>query len=264
MKKMKSKYFEINSNSNSIKCKLYYNEGTSIENIVVCCHGFAGSKENTGGLRLSENLLSNQDNTAVLAFDWPCHGKDVRQKLNLSDCNNYLSIVLEYIDQTFDVKNIYSFATSFGGYLTLKYIYEHGNPFKRVFLRCPAVNMHDVLRNVVLSEEQKDAIDKGKDVVAGFDKKIRISKKFLDELKENDITKLDYSHESDKIMIGHGTVDEVVSFDVSKKFANDNNIGFVDIVGANHTFKDRAKLHEVISYAYEFISEDLLSNNISL
>ena len=27
-----------------------------------------------------------------------------------------------------------------------------------------------------------------------------------------------YSHESDKIMIGHGTVDEVVSFDVSKKF----------------------------------------------
>ena len=132
MKKMKTKYFEINNSGNTIKCKLYFNEGSNIEDVVVCCHGFAGSKENNGGAKLSENLLSSNDNVAVLAFDWPCHGKDVRQKLSLTDCNNYLYLVIEYIKNVLNVENISCFATSFGGYLTLKYIYENGNPFGNV------------------------------------------------------------------------------------------------------------------------------------
>ena len=264
MKKIKTKYFEINEDGINIKCKLYFNEGTSVEDVVICCHGFAGSKENNGGAKLSESLISTKENMAVLSFDWPCHGKDVRQKLSLVDCNNYLAKVIEYTKRNFQTENIYSFATSFGGYLTLKYIYEHGNPFKKVFLRCPAVNMRNVLTDVILTPEQNEMLERGKDVVAGFEKKVRISKKFMDELAVSDITKFDYTSVADDIMIAHGSEDEVVSFDVSRQFANQNNIGFIDIEGANHTYKDPAKLHEVIAYANEFIYEDSLNNSIGL
>lgn len=91
------KYFEINNNGISIKCKIYCNDIRNVKDVVISCHGFGGSKENMASKKLAKKLMEIQNDIAVIVFDWPCHGKDVRQKIYLSDCNNYLNTLIDFI-----------------------------------------------------------------------------------------------------------------------------------------------------------------------
>ena len=76
----------------------------------------------------------------------------------------------------FGAAELYSYATSFGGYLILKYISEHGNPFHKISLRCPAVYMYDVLTRFIMKNDEYNRIMKGKDVQVGFDRKIIVTR----------------------------------------------------------------------------------------
>ena len=69
-----------------------------------------------------------------------------------------------------------------GGYLALKYIARDGNPFMKIALRCPAVNMYSVLTNTIMNPEEYEKIQKGKAVPVGFDRKIDVCLQFLKEL----------------------------------------------------------------------------------
>ena len=123
------KYFNINEDNLSIKCKLYCNDVHNIKRVIISCHGFGGSKENNAAVRLSEYVLPRYDDVGILTFDLPCHGKDVKQKINLSDCNDYYEHVINHAKKKFNTNELYLNATSFAGYLSLKYLHEHTNPF---------------------------------------------------------------------------------------------------------------------------------------
>ena len=205
-------------------------------------------------------MLDSYDDICVISFDLPCHGKDVRQKLSLNDCMNYYSDMLSYIYKVFNPENIYLNATSFGGYLGLKYISENPNPFRKIVLRCPAINMYEILNNNILNDESLKALKSGKSILVGFDKKMRLTPDFVSDLKNNDITKYDFSNYSEDIMIFQGTHDELVSFEKVKEFANKNGIEFIDILGADHMFHDPKKMNEFIEYATDFLlNEDVKS-----
>ena len=249
------KYFDINEDGLSIKCKMYCKNPRSFNDVIISCHGFGGSKENNSSKKLAQKVLETRDDIAIISFDWPCHGKDVRQKLHLYDCDMYMSKVIDYISRTFNPESLYLNATSFGGYLSLKYIKEHGNPFERITFRCPAVNMKDVLYNNILLDEDRIQLSKGKDVISGFERKIRISPNLIKELTDNDITQWDFRDFADDILIVHGTNDELVSFDVAKNFANKNSIGFIDIEGADHMFTNPAKLADATEFMSDFLFE---------
>ena len=256
------KYFEINNNGISIKCKIYCNDIRNVKDVVISFHGFCGSKENMASKKLAKKLMEIQNDIAVIVFDWPCHGKDVRQKLYLSDCNNYLNTLIDFIYSNFSVNNLYANATSFGGYLILKYIKENGNPFKKINLRCPAVNMINVLYDNILTEEDRKQLSKGKDVIAGFERKIRITPELINDLNTNDITKWDYSDIAKDILIIHGTVDETVPINAVEEFANANSIDFISIEGADHMFKNSAKMNEAIEYSAEFLLDEGLNQKL--
>ena len=167
---------------------------------------------------IAKRIQKRHADTALLIFDWPCHGDDASNKIRLTDCSAYLSNVIEYVKSRFHTDKLYASATSFGGYLVLKYIAENDNPFIRVTFRCPAVNMYDTLTSNILTEDELDTIRKGKPISVGFDRKVKIHNEFLTDLKEHDITLLDYRSCSDNLMIVHGTKDEIVSYDVVKGF----------------------------------------------
>lgn len=249
------KYFDINEDGLSIKCKMYCSNPRNFQNVVISCHGFGGSKENNASKKLAQHILENRSDIAVISFDWPCHGKDVRQKLHLFDCDKYFNKVIDYVKKSFNPEDLYLNATSFGGYLSLKYIKEHGSPFTKMAFRCPAVNMKDVLYNNILLDEDRIQLSKGKDVISGFERKIRISPNLIKELIDNDITKWDFREYADDILIVHGTKDELVSFDVVKSFADQNGIGFVDIEGADHMFTNPARLTEATEFMTDFLFE---------
>ena len=248
------KTFTINEAPYSIRCLLYGGGEGAFDRVILFAHGFGGHKENGAARRFADYMLSKHKRAAVVCFDWPCHGEDVRKKLKLDDCDAYLRLVTEYTREKLLAKDLYMYATSFGGYLTLKYIADHGSPFKKVALRCPAVNMADVLDKSIMTDENRAMLSKGKEASVGFDRKIKVSADFMKELREADIVKRSFLDWAEDMLILHGTKDEIVPFDTVSAFADDNCIEFVPIRNADHRFMDPGKMTEAILRIEKFFA----------
>ena len=241
------KYFNINDAGFSIRCKLYAKDPNDVKTVVLCGHGFGSDKDNKSAARLAKHLLDKNRGAAVLTFNWPCHGDDVRKALRLKDCDAYLSAVLSWIKARYPNAALFGHATSFGAYLFLKYLSEHGDPFQKLALRCPAVPMYDVMTAAIMSEADLERIKKGKPVPVGFDRKVEIDKVFLDSIKEADLRQRDFLPYADELLIVHGTKDEIVPFDAVKAFAEDNVIEFEPVENADHRFQSPEKMDFAIA-----------------
>lgn len=247
-----TRYFQINAQGCNIRCKLYCPDNKDIRRMVVFCHGFGGHKDNAAAEKFAQRLLSKYKDAAMVTFNWPCHGDDVRSKLTLPDCDLYLQQVLQYIRDTYAPEAIYAYATSFGGYLTLRYIAAHGNPFRKIALRCPAVDMYRVLTERILTPENLTRMQKGKDIPVGFDRKVPVGLSFLESLRSEDLRQLDFLDYAEDLLILHGTADELVPFDSAYSFADDNLIEFIAVEGADHRFHDPKKMEQAIKAICDF------------
>lgn len=246
------RYFEINENKHNIRCKIYCQDLKNIRRVVIFGHGFGGHKDNGAAEKFAERLTSKYKNSALVTFNWPSHGDDVKKSLHLSDCSDYLDLVIDHIQKKYQPDRLYAYATSFGGYLTLKYIHEHGNPFHKVALRCPAVNMYEVLTSAIMTSGDLAALQKGKEIPVGFDRKILIGPSFLEDLKNNDIQQLDYLDYAEDLLIIHGTDDEIVPLDAAAVFADENLIEFISVEGADHRFRKPAHMDQAIKQILQF------------
>ncbi|MBQ7522140.1 MAG: prolyl oligopeptidase family serine peptidase, partial [Clostridia bacterium] len=156
--------------------------------------------------------------------------------------------------ENFKAQQLYGCGTSFGGYLLLKYIAENDNPFTKIALRCPAVNMYETTTNALMVTENLKTIQKGKPVLLGFDRKVKVTKDFIDDLKKSDITQNNYHSYSDNMLIVQGNKDEVVSYEVVKTFAENNGIPLETVQNADHRFSDPKKADTAISLIISFLS----------
>lgn len=247
------KYLDINQPGYSIKCKVICENFRETKKVVLFAHGFGGHKDNKAAEKFADAALAKMKKTAVFVFDWPCHGKDVRKKLTLEDCDTYLTMVLQYIREEMQVEDICAYGTSFGGYLILKYLHDHGeNPFRKIALRCPAISMGDIMCQRLLTDENQELLKRGKDIMAGFDRKVLIDQTFLDSLVRADIGKWEFLDFADDILIIHGTKDEMVPFEISRNFAEENVIEFIAVEDADHRFQDLNKMKLAHSYMVDF------------
>ena len=251
------KYFNVNAAGHSIHCKLYYNENRPVEKAIVFCTGFAGHRDNNAAAKFSKKVLSKHKNIVVVVFNWPAHGDDVKKKLDLDDCNSYLELVTDAVKKAYGIQELYAYATSFGGYLVLKHISEKRNPFRKIALRCPAVDMYDVITRSIMKKDEYDRIMKGEDVQVGFDRKVIVTSDFLDSLKSNDIRQRDFMSDSDTILILHGTNDEVVPFASGQAFAEKNMIEFIPVNDADHRFSN--SIH--MSLANKYVRQLCIKND---
>ena len=246
------RYFEINAEGHNIRCKMYLTEKGAADKAVIFCTGFAGHKDNNACAKLAEKILSKHRDVCVVVFDWPAHGDDVKKKISLDACMTYLRLVIREVREGFGIPRLYACATSFGGYLLLKYISENGSPFEKIVLRCPAIDMYRLLTGTVIKEAELEKIMKGKDVPVGFDRKVTVNKAFLEELKENDIRGRDFLDYAESMLILHGTADEVVPFEDARAFADDQLIEFIPIEKADHRFQNPVLMSLAIKYMLEF------------
>ena len=247
-----AKYFNVNAPGHSIHCKQYAADHSRPDKAVIFFTGFAGHKDNTAAEKFAEKLLSKQKNVIVVVFNWPAHGDDVKKKLTLEDCDAYIELVTDAVRKIPDVRELYAYGTSFGGYLLLKYISEHGNPFRKIALRCPAVDMYDVLTRTIMRNDEYERIRKGKDAMVGFDRKILVTPEFLDSLRTNDIRQRDFLDYADDILIIHGTSDEVVPFESVRTFSENNVIEFIPVEKADHRFQNPTHMSLANKMAMEF------------
>ena len=127
---MTEKNFYINESGASIHCKLYCNDMKSVKQIVLYGHGFGGHKDNKAAEKFAKKATAKFKDFGVVTFNLPCHGDDVRKTLILNDCFEYIGIVLNYLKEKFETDEIFGYATSFGGYLFLKYIADNAKSLR--------------------------------------------------------------------------------------------------------------------------------------
>lgn len=248
------RYFEINENGHNIRCKLYCRDIRNIGRVVLFCHGFGGHKDNASAARFGEWLISKYKNTALVTFNLPCHGDDVKKKLVLEDCLTYLELVTGYLRDTYS-EDLYGYATSFGGYLTLLYLIRKGNPFRRIVLRSPALNMHEALTCAIMTEENRQLLAKGREAQVGFDRKIPVTAAFVEEVEKEDVRKYDYLDWAENMLILHGTKDEIIPYRESQQFSEDKLVELIPIEDADHRCRDPKKMDQVIKSILTFFFE---------
>ena len=135
-----------------------------------------------------------------------------------------------------------------------KYILEHGNPFRRVALRCPAVDMHRVLSSSIITPENREALAKGKDALVGFDRKVPVGTAFLEELRTFDLREKDLIDYAEDLLIIHGTADEIVPYEDVYSFSEDKLIELIPVEGADHRFRNPLMMDLAIKHILEFFA----------
>lgn len=241
------KYFDINKNKHSIRCKMYIEKHVQdVKSWVIATHGFGGDKESKGIKKLAERVIAKYKGYGLIVFDWPSHGKDSRNKMILDECLEYLDLVNHYALEELKAERIYNYSISMGCYFTLLYIHRFGNPYAKVALRSPALWFSETLYNN-LTPEEKVTLEKKKEVKTGYERKVTITEDFIKELRENDVAGYDYTPYFDKIIIIHGTRDQFISVGKVSEFADKNVLDFYPIKNADHPFTNPDCMDEAIS-----------------
>ena len=249
------KYFDINEQGYSIRCKLYYNKDIhNHKNVVLATYGFGGNKDNKAVEKFADRSCSKYKGYVVVCFDWPCHGMDARNKLIADECITYMDLVLSYIKEELKAERIFNYSSSFGAYITLRYLQEKGdNPFDKIAFRCAAIKMYEAMAQHV-TEDDWNKLKKGKEILRGRERKIKVSKEFFDDLKEHDVYEFDYIDYADDIIMIHGSKDEAVPIEVVREFSENNIIELYEVENADHPFSNPDYMDFAIQKMIEFFA----------
>ena len=112
--------------------------------------------------------------------------------------------------------------------------------------------MYEAFRSVIIGPEEQALLEKGKDISAGFDRKVLVGPAFLEDLREQDIRKLDFLDFAEDILIIQGTNDEVVPFESVRQFAEDHLVEFLPVEKADHRFRHPGTMETAIKAILEF------------
>lgn len=226
-----NKVFDLN---NRIKVKMFMPEGEAKKEIFIIAHGFGSSKEGRSTEIIAKKL--NDNNFIAVSFDFPGHGEAIEsiEKLTVDNCISYIKEVCQYVKKEFENYEISIFATSFGAYVTInKLINEERNEFKNIVLRCPAIDMKNILIKVLINGDLEQFQKEGK-IQAGFEKQKQLSYSFYEDLCKNDILKL--YNKKEKILILQGTEDAVAPIKDTYEFVEKDkeNIKLIPLEGVKH------------------------------
>ncbi len=250
------KLFDINEEGYSVRCKLFFLKDIhAIERVVIATHGFGGFKDNKSVEKFAERLYTKSKDFGIITFDFPCHGQDARKKLLISECQTYLKLVIKYAKEQLHAKALYNYSVSFGAFNTLKYIAEEGNPFTKIALRSTSVKLYDIMYGTISDDDHKK-LARGKEVLAGRDRKMKISREFLESLKSTDeeILNFDYIDYAENILMLHGTLDDSVPIQDARDFSEKNIIELIEVDRADHRFSNPQCMDLAISKIIDFFS----------
>ena len=222
--------------------------------IIIAMHGFCGDKESSCIEELEKKALNL--NIGLIKFDWAGHGESeaTGDQLTIKNCMADIDSIVEHVKESFPKAKLAAFSTSFGGYLTLLYLYNHRETFNQIILRSPAINMYKVLTSNILTKEELSRIKEAGSVEFGFERKLKITNNFLIDLKDNDVNKLYEDISLPMVSIIHGTDDNLVPFMDSKLFAEKHTCKLYPVIGADHRYKKEGEIEKVVEIALKIIT----------
>lgn len=248
---MKTEYLKINN----IPSKLYsadHPHGT-----VLAVHGFGGSKESVAISGLAEAITPQGLN--VLSWDLPAHGErtETAEALSIDRCINEIISIEQYINENIGGE-IYAFATSFGGLCMLHRIAESNDPYRRIVLRVPAVNMSRTLITISKMQDPEFTIEKAEEngFFVRMSRDYNIPYHFYDELCSLSCLHTRPEWNTDRIMTIYAGNDELVSPEDTEIFLKFNpNIVSLKIGDSDHRMARRPEyLSKALDAAVTFFS----------
>jgi len=213
-----------------------------VKSVIICCHGFASNRNN--GLFKDLMQESKKYGIPVITFDFPGHGDSSENTDNLTvqNCVDDLKIIEEYVKKYFQNARINILATSFGAYITLLKLKQDKerniNPIESsIVLKAPAVNMADILKDVLLKEPFEKYKANGQAKIGK--KEIILPYSFYEDLCIHSV--MDFQVPV-QINIYQGKNDETASVQDTKKFAQNNpNVILNELDYEGHSFSPKAE-----------------------
>ena len=217
--------------------------------IILCLHGFSGSKRSYTIERLHQEMQSEQIGT--FCFDWPAHGESKApvSQLKIESCLKDLEEVCSLMVKQYSVP-IHCFATSFGVYLLSLYRGQHPDDFEKVLLRSPALKMDKAIRSF-MDEDQFNAFLEGKPMELGLSQPLAVDKNFLDDICRHDAYNLTPPH-PDRMLMIQGEADLVVSPQDSFMYAKRYGITIHMLEGTDHIYSKPGAIDQVMTLARNF------------
>lgn len=130
----------------TIPCKISEPDFGSIRRIVLGVHGFGGSMDDAIQAGIAEEMELFY--AATIRFDFPAHGKNPAQELNLQDCLDTLYHVACFARERWpQVEDLCIFASGFGAYVTLLSLQDLMELPGRIHLviQTPSLRMHNTI-----------------------------------------------------------------------------------------------------------------------
>ena len=230
------------------------NIGSSHSTILLCLHGFGGSKRSTVIAALMEQL--DRDGIGVFAFDWPAHGDSPAEDpdLTVENCLSDLDAVISYIRDKWPLP-ISCFATSFGGYLATLYRNVNPNVFQKLILRSPALCMPRIFASF-LTETEIEKLLSGEAVQQGYDRLMMLNISFYHSLLRNNPF-YEPVHDPGSILILQGDQDDVVPPQDAEDYAKRNHIRVEWFRGSDHRYKQNGDPEKIVSVTRDFLRADV-------
>lgn len=229
-----------------------YTDG-AFSRTVLAVHGFGGSKDSLAIEGLAERLCPQ--GFRVAAPDLPCHGDRNEPETMLAPEQCLADIMA--VEKAFGAEH--AFATSFGGCLILRRVELYGDPFRRIVLRVPAVNMADSLLRCMKLFQSDFTLEQAK--TGGFhvkmSRELNIPYSFYEKLLElNEVRHCD-SWDIPEILTVYASRDELVSRSDTEEFLRLNpNIRSLCIEGSGHRMNQKP---EYLAAALDRAAEHFIS-----
>lgn len=213
-----------------------------IKNVIICCHGFASSRNN--GLFQDLMQESKKYGISVITFDFQGHGDSSENigNLTVQNCIEDLERVEEYVRQCFPNASINILANSFGAYITLLKLKQDKEqniePIESsIVLKAPAVNMSEILTNVLLKEPFDEYKTRGEAKVGK--KEVILPYSFYEDLCSHSVMDFEVPI---PVTIYQGKNDETASIQDTEKFAENNpKVEINKLEGEGHSFSSKSE-----------------------
>lgn len=224
--------------------------------IMIAMHGFCGDKTSSCISKLQESAW--KEKIGLVKFDWPAHGESDApdECLKIDNCLDDLDIIVNLERQKYPNAEFVAFATSFGGYITMIYHSKHPDVFSKVILRSPALKFYNVLKNNIMTEEQYEKMMEQGYFTYGFERKINISREFVEQVKKYKVENLFKNKELKNVSIIHGNLDDIVPYSDSKEFVEEHHTEMYMIEGADHRYKGPRQIEQVVRIVMNVMNRD--------
>lgn len=223
------------------------------EQVVIIAHGFGSSMQSPTAQMVLENLP--KVGIGAIAFDFPAHGASLvdGDTLSVANCIADLVAVEEYVRNKCPKAKISYFGSSFGAYITLLYLSQHPEKDGKAFLRSAAVNMHVIFENP--TEAEAFAMAQQGHLIINYGTPLKLTQKFVEDLKEHDLFEL-YKPGASNVMMIHGSEDETIDYEKAIDFAEKFDITLITVEGGDHRLSSDGMPEAVVMTAMDFYLND--------